>query len=605
MARKKSLLWQLFSSHLLITLLSLTAVTWYASSALRGVFLREMASDLQERGAILSNQLRGHLDPLQAREIDRLCKELAYSAATRFTVVLPSGIVVGDSEEDPARMDNHLDRPEIAAAIGGEVGVSERYSPTLGSKLLYVAVPLTNQGRIAAVVRTAVPMRTVEEAIGGIQFKIVLGGLVISAFATVLSFLVAHRIRRPVEEIKRGAEQFVRGGFQVRLPVSDLEEIGSLSEAMNQMADELKARINTITRQRNELEAVLSSMLEGVFGVDMDERLIGVNLAAARILGCDPSQAQGRSIQEVLRHSELQRFVKQALSSDQPVEKDITLYTEDESVLWGIGTPLRDGNKNRIGALIVLNDVTRLRRLENIRRDFVANVSHEIKTPITAIKGFVETLRDGAVNNAHDAERFLSIIQKHVERLEAIVEDLLSLSRIEKEGEREEIVLEPRAIREVLAGAIQLCDPKASAKKIRLDLSCEEDLKGHINLPLLEQAVVNLIDNAVKYSEPGKGVAVEGSKENSGIVIRIRDQGCGIEKKHLNRLFERFYRVDKARSRKLGGTGLGLAIVKHIVQAHGGTVTVESKPGLGSTFSIHLPEIPRTRPAIPNHLMQS
>ena len=253
----------------------------------------------------------------------------------------------------------------------------------------------------------------------------------------------------------------------------------------------------------------------------------------------------------------------------------------------------------------MLNDVTRLRKLENIRRDFVANVSHEIKTPITAIKGFVETLRDGAVKNPEDAERFLSIIQKHVDRLEAIVEDLLSLSRIEKEGERQEIALEDHAVREILTGAIQLCEAKASAKSVVLELSCDEDLKGKINLALLEQAVVNLIDNAIKYSDSGKRVRIEAYKEDKGFLIRVQDQGCGIEKKHLDRLFERFYRVDKARSRKLGGTGLGLAIVKHIVQAHGGSVSVESQPGKGSTFSLHLPDLSKNRPSSPNNLIQS
>jgi two-component system, OmpR family, phosphate regulon sensor histidine kinase PhoR len=590
MAKKRSLLWHLFSSYLFITLLSLVAVGWYASASFKQFLWNQMERDLMVRSSLLGRQIFEYLDPLKDQQIDATCKRLGFPGGGRFTVILPSGRVVGDSAEDPSRMDNHLDRPEVAAALSKEPGVSQRHSPTLGTRLLYVAVPVKDGGRTLAVVRTSVSLDAAQEAIGAIHTKIVIGGLIIAGLATLLSLLVSQRIRRPIEEIKRSAERFARGDFQSPLPVSDLEEIASLSLAMKQMASELQRRINTITEQRNELEAVLSSMVEGVFGVDREERIIGMNVAAGRILGCDPSSAQGRSIQEVLRHSELQRFVKQALSSHETVEKDIVLYAEQETILSGLGTPLRDGNRNRIGALIVLNDVTRLRKLENIRRDFVANVSHEIKTPITAIKGFVETLRDGAAKNSEDAERFLAIVQRHVERLEAIVEDLLALSRIEKEREKGEIVLEAHGICEVLAGAAQVCEIKASAKNIALELSCEGHIQGKINAPLLEQAVVNLIDNAVKYSEPGKPIRIEARREGKGVAIRVQDQGCGIEKKHLERLFERFYRVDRGRSRKLGGTGLGLAIVKHIMQAHGGSVSVDSLPNRGSTFTLHIPD---------------
>jgi two-component system phosphate regulon sensor histidine kinase PhoR len=283
--------------------------------------------------------------------------------------------------------------------------------------------------------------------------------------------------------------------------------------------------------------------------------------------------------------------VKNALTSQEPVEKDILLYTDVERIINAHGTLLRDADKHRVGALIVLNDITRLWRLENIRRDFVANVSHEIRTPITAVKGFVETLRDGSVKDPKDSKRFLGIIEKHVDRLEAIIEDLLSLSRIERGTEGEHIMLQGGRIRDVLLTAIQVCEAKAAPKNIRVELSCNEELKANINPALLEQAVVNLIDNAIKFSDNGSSVLVKAIQMNGQIGISIRDQGCGIEKKHLPRLFERFYRVDKARSRQMGGTGLGLAIVKHITQAHGGQVSVESIPGEGSTFSIHIPSI--------------
>jgi two-component system phosphate regulon sensor histidine kinase PhoR len=303
----------------------------------------------------------------------------------------------------------------------------------------------------------------------------------------------------------------------------------------------------------------------------------------------DLSRVQGRTIQEVVRNTVLHQFVKDALSSEEPVERDIVVYSEGEQILNGHGTALKDADGKRVGALIVLNDITRLWRLENIRRDFVANVSHEIRTPITTIKGFVETLRDGAVQNPEDLERFLAIIEKHVDRLEAIIEDLLRLSRIERNIEGEQVTLEKRRLRDVLLTAIQVCELKSVPKRIVVELSCNEELVAQINPELIEQAVVNLLDNAIKYSDEGSIVQVKAAHRDSEIVISVHDHGSGIEKEHLPRLFERFYRVDKARSREMGGTGLGLAIVKHIAQAHGGHVLVESISGKGSTFTIHLP----------------
>jgi two-component system phosphate regulon sensor histidine kinase PhoR len=590
MAKKKKLLWQLFFSYLFIILACLMAAIWYASSSSRSFLLKNMQSDLRERNILLSKQVRDHLDPPDKMEIDRICKALGHSVSTRFTVILPSGIVAGDSAEDPSRMDNHLDRPEVIAALSNGFGVSARYSRTMGTELLYVAAPLRQDGRTLAVVRTSISVDKLDDAVKAIRMKIVLSGLIIAGIGVMLSLFLSHRIRRPIEQIKEGAKCFAKGDFQCRLPVSYLEEIGGLSEALNQMAAELRARINTITSQRNELEAVLSSMVEGVIAADMEEHILSMNRAAGEIFECDPLEAQGRSIQEMIRNPDFQKLVSETLGTEEPVQKDLVFYAkEEERVLSSYATSLKDAENKRKGILVVLNDVTRLRKLENVRRDFVANVSHEIKTPITAIKGFVETLRDGAAKSPKDAARFLQIVEKHVERLEAIVEDLLSLSRIEGEEKKSEIGLEYGSVKEVLLAAAQAVQVKADSKKIPLRISCGEDIKVKINPPLIEQALVNLLDNAIKYSEPGKEVHVDVEDKEKEILIHVHDQGCGIERIHLDRLFERFYRVDKARSRKLGGTGLGLAIVKHIMQAHGGSVSVKSRPGLGSTFTLHLP----------------
>jgi two-component system phosphate regulon sensor histidine kinase PhoR len=589
MARKKRLLWHLYPSFLLITVISLIAVTWYASRSLKEFFLEQTASDLKARARLFESQILRYLDPLDEKTIDLLCKDIGEGASTRFTVILPSGKVAGDSEEYPARMDTHVDRPEFIQALNSPFGMSIRYSQTLDKNMMYVGVPIKVNHRILGVVRASIPVTAIDALLHNIRNKIAIGGLIIAVFAAILSLAISRRITRPIEQIKRTAESIASGNFQARSQADQSDEIGSLSDAINQMAAQLRDRIDTVMRQRNEIEAMLSSMIEGVIAVDREERIISMNQAAAAMFSCDIAHARGRGIQEVVRNTVLHEFVKNALISQEPVEKDIVLYSDVERIINAHGTVLHNAEEHQVGALIVCNDVTRLWRLENIRRDFVANVSHEIRTPITAIKGFVETLRDGSVKDPKDSKRFLGIIEKHVDRLEAIIEDLLSLSRIERGAEGEHIMLQGGRIRDVLLTAIQVCEVKAAPKKIGLELSCNEELKANINPALLEQAVVNLIDNAIKFSHEGSSVLVKAAQRDGEISIIVSDQGCGIEKEHLPRLFERFYRVDKARSRQMGGTGLGLAIVKHIAQAHGGKVSVESTPGKGSAFSIHLP----------------
>jgi two-component system phosphate regulon sensor histidine kinase PhoR len=574
---------------MLIIFLSLVAVTWYASMSLKHFFLNQVEAGLKVRIYLLEKQILAYLDPLDQKGMDAFCKRIGQRASTRITVLLASGKVVGDSDENPIRMDNHLDRPEVIKALSEGTGSSTRYSRTLEKNMLYFAMAMEKGGQKVGVIRTAIPVNTIDEAMKAVQIKIVLAGLIIAALSAMIGFLVARRISDPIKEIEKGARSFAGGDLESRLPIPNVREIAGLAETMNHMASELRERINTITRQRNQLEAVLSSMAEGVVAVDSEEHIITINQAAADMLGVHPSKVLGRSIPEASRNTELHEFVKTVLKSKTMVEKDIVLYSEGERIINLRGTDLRDEKSRRIGALIVLNDVTSLRRLENVRRDFVANVSHEIKTPITAIKGYTETLRDGSVKDPKDTERFLKTIEHNVVRLEAIIEDLLTLSRIEKEEEQQEIMLREGPLRGVLEAAVQACEVKAQAKDIQLKLDCDEKISLRMNPPLLEQAVVNLLDNAIKYSDKGSLVEIQANQIDKEIVINVKDQGCGIAKEHLSRIFERFYRADRGRSRKLGGTGLGLSIVKHIAQAHGGGISVESTPGKGSTFTIHFP----------------
>ncbi len=590
MKKRQRLLWRLFPSYLLITLISLLAVSWYASEAMRQFFLDQTATDLKARAALLEKQISGLLSPLDAAAIDSISKEAGRLSATRITVILPDGKVIGDSREAPHLMDNHANRPEIMTALAGQTGKSMRFSNTLMQQMYYVAVPVKDRQKIVAVLRTALPATAVEAEIRSIQLKIALGGCIIALLAAGISWVISRRISQPIEQMKKSAEHFANGDLSHRLTPPQTEEMGGLADAMNQMAAQLNDRIETIIRQRNQLETVLASMLEGVIAIDTEERIVSINQTAARLFEKEPADCQGKSIQEIIRSPALQQFIRAAISNTNPTEEDITVFQNEERVIGVKGSPIFDANQDQIGTLVVFHDVTKLRRLENMRRDFVANVSHEIKTPLTAIKGFVETLQQGKVEKKQEKERFLGIIQKHVDRLDAIIEDLLALSRIEQEDDKKEIQFESVKIADVFQAAIQLCRPKAEKQNIHINLDCEKDTTALLDPALIEQAVVNLLDNAIKFSEPGSTIHVKSHHQGNEMILSVQDQGIGIAQKHLPRLFERFYRVDKARSRSMGGTGLGLAIVKHIAQAHGGHLTVDSKLGEGSHFSIHIPQ---------------
>ncbi|MEZ4524365.1 MAG: ATP-binding protein [Desulfobacterales bacterium] len=589
MKKYKPLFWHIYPSYLLLVIFSLLAVGIYTLVAVEKFFLYQTASDLQARARLLEGNISEMISPLNPAAVDSLCKSAGKRSGTRITVILPAGQVIGDSEEDPAKMNRHSDRPEIVKALAGEVGIFTRYSETLHQNMMYAAVPVRAENRTLCVIRTAMSLDRINKKLSGIQHRSMGVGLMVALGAAALCYYISRRISSPIEEMRKGAEAFASGNLDYRLPTPKSREMALLSTAMNRMAADLNERIQTVIRQRNELEAVLSSMREGVVAMDMDEKIVSINHAAAQMFLREPSKLTGKSIQEAVRNPDLHRFVRRALDGESPEEQDITLYHEEERTVSINTSPLLDANAERIGILLVLHDVTRLRKLENMRRDFAANVSHEIKTPLTAIKGFVETLRTGAVEKPDEAVRFLEIIEKHVIRLTAIIDDLMKLSEIEQKGR---LSLEKGNLKSVIANAVEMCRPLAEEKNICVEWECPENLEAQISGAFLEQAVMNLADNAIKYSPEQSTVHISGEKTADGLVIRVKDQGIGIPREHLPRLFERFYRVDRSRSRKAGGTGLGLAIVKHIVLAHGGYVTVDSRPGKGSTFEVHLPHRP-------------
>ncbi len=590
--KRYSLRWQLYPSYLLIIVMAVVALTWWAINLQDRFYLQITEDDLVARAQIIEQQAAPIMAEDDRARLQPLATEIGQRSGTRITMILTDGVVVGDSEEDPATMENHGDRPEIADALVTGRGVSTRYSSTLRKRLMYIAIRSEYEGRVVGVVRVAVSVTLVDQARETLRYNLLLAGLVIALLAALINYFVSARITRPLKTLQKGAERFAQGHLNRRLPVASTEEIGSLAEALNEMAAQLKQRIATIDGQRQEQRAVLSSMSEGVMAVDSERRLLGLNAAAAKILGIDDIDAMlGQTVHESVRSSALQEIVHETLKTGQTRQAEIGITTRDqEAVILVSASTLHDDTGTNLGCVVVMNDVTMIRRLERIREEFVGNVSHELKTPITSIKGSVETVLDGAFDDPPAARRFLEMASRQADRLHNIVEDLLSLSRLESSGQVGGVERQVESLNDMIKTAIDECRSKADSREVKLTCHCEDTIKVPINPSLIRQALVNLIDNALNHSEVGSSVVVTLADDNTGVRIHITDTGRGIAPQHIPRLFERFYRVDEARSREHGGTGLGLAIVKHIVLVHGGTVEVTSELGRGSVFTILLPK---------------
>lgn len=587
MARKR-FIWYIFPAFLLITFASLFIVSYYVTRAFEELQELETKGDLEARAVLLralasGPRLRNDLDQLRAE-----CAALGEASRMRITIIEPDGTVIVDTDESPAVMDNHANRPEVRVALTGVPGRATRYSDTVNARMMYVALPEA-PAPDTRVYRVALPLTALGETLNMIFWRLGIVVVGVSTVAAAISWFLSTRLMRPLADLKVGAERFAQGKLDLPLPVPESEEFASLAEAMNEMATQLADRIQAVEQQRNEMQAVFSSMIESVLAIDTELRIISINQAAIALLDVQPSAIKGQPILEAVHNQSLHEFANLALESEGLLEAEFTVGRRDARLLKAQGTVLRDGTGQAMGAVIVLHDISRLRRLEEVRQDFVANVSHELKTPITSIKGFVETLLDEPPPGQEDTRRFLRIIEKQANRLDAIIADLLSLSRLEQGVGEGGLATEPAQVFSIVEACAELCQHQADSRRIKIQIDCPKDLVAPVNPPLLEQGLVNLVNNAVKYSDEGQTVYVHAYAADSTLVVDVIDEGSGIPANEIDRIFERFYRVDKARSRELGGTGLGLSIVKHIAQAHRGNVSVTSTPGKGSTFTVRLP----------------
>lgn len=606
MDKKKKLIRQIFPPFLIITVLSLSSITSYSTSYFKKFFLKNSEKELTIRtkllqinfGDILSddiipcdikpnNSIEGDQD--QLHYIDKHCKDIGEKTGTRVTVILPSGVVVGDSFGDIKMMENHMKRPEIMDALKRKKGISIRYSSTLDKNMMYIALPVMHDKAVIAVVRTSVSVSGIDNKIKSVRNHILIAMLFTILAAAIASLYVTRRITHPIEQMKKGAAKFAKGDLNTRLAVPDSEELSELAVTMNQMAQNLDEKIRDFKNRSMELEAVHASMQEGVIAIDKAEKIITINDAAVKMLDFPASKLKARYILEVARNLEFQKFIQRALATPEPVEDDIVITRDEDLILNIHSTALYDTGENRMGTLIIFHDITRVRRLEKMHKDFAANVSHELKTPLTAIKGFIETLQEMLnTDDTTKSESFLKIIEKNVNRMIDLINDLLALSKLERlQGSN--IQLESQHMAALIQGAVNTCHSNIQAKNIVVSIDCPEDITAMVDPILMEQAILNLLDNAVKYSGEDRPIAITVTRQDDFIDIVIKDKGCGIGKEHLSKIFNRFYRVDKARSRHEGGTGLGLAIVKHIIQYHHGKIDVKSTKNEGSSFKIIIP----------------
>jgi two-component system, OmpR family, phosphate regulon sensor histidine kinase PhoR len=588
MPKTKSLFWYLFTPFFLIGLLFLLASSWYTYRILKRVYYDKTAVAIEAHARLVAEQVREPLLHGRMADVQAVCSSVGTALQNRITIIDTGGRVLADTEAKPETMENHAYRPEFRKALSGKTGISVRQSATLNVDMMYVAVPLQIGGKTIASVRAATPVRMIVKELLTNYYRLDLLAALVALLVLAVAFLLSRWISRSVRILQNGIEGFSHGFLGKRLRVPQIRELDRLAGDLNVMADRIRDLLLATEGQKRELEGVFANMTEGLLVVDDEEKIVRINHTAAVIFGLPSRESAGRSVQETFRNSDLIKFIRHILSGISPAEGQIRLPEPDERVLQAHGTAFSLPPPSRPGALIVLTDVTRLARLETVRRDFVANVSHELKTPVTSIKGFVETLREGGLKDKKNASRFLDIIASHTGRLEAIIDDLLDLSRLEQNVQA--VPLKVTDILPTVKRAVSACAAQARAKRILIKVECPKTMKAEINAPLLEQAVKNLVDNAIKYSEEKTRIAVVCAKGDDGIRIEVADQGSGIPRKHLPRIFERFYRVDPARSRELGGTGLGLAIVKHIAQVHHGRVEVQSTVGKGSTFSIVLPD---------------
>ena len=572
---KKSIFLKVFGGYAVIILAISALIVLLSFATIRGHYQDTLAQELEYQGIALNINVLPMIESGDTKGLDAFLKKIGKDIHARVTVIDAQGLVLADTEKDPAQMENHRYRPEVTEALEGKIGKSLRYSVTVEEKMLYVGLPIEKDGRIFGVLRMSLFMKNIDVLLHSLTMTIGRAVLITALGALLLALVFSLHFTRPIRKLTGAARQVAGGNFQTRVTILNKDEFKELGTAFNSMTGQVHRLFQEVSRQKEELIQMIASIREGLVVIEKDGKITLTNDSFKELIG--EKTPEGKFHWEVIRRPKIQEFIERAMACGGLVTEEVRL--DERYLLCTAGSLGPQG-----GLIITFHDLSDVKRVEAMKKDFFVNASHELRTPLSAIMGAMETLED---DGSCDDKATLDILKRHVERLRNIVDDLLRLSELEDKGLKLDI--KDIDIRLVADSVLQLFSARFKDKGLTAEIRAAADLpRLRADAYQVEQMLINLVDNAVKYTEKG-GVVISLKADPQEFIIDVEDTGSGIAPEHLPRLFERFYVVDKSRSRKLGGTGLGLAIVKHIVQLHGGTITVASKEGKGTTFTVRIP----------------
>jgi two-component system phosphate regulon sensor histidine kinase PhoR len=577
----RSIRWRIGIVFAVLIIACISGLGAYLSHLTRGDHLDTLRAQLTDQVRLIGDISAPYFAGNQTDSPNALAKRLGEQIGARITIINKDGVVLGDSEEDPATMDNHANRPEVIEALSKGTGSSIRYSATLGYNMMYVAVPITSNDGVVGVARVALPLTQIDKSLQHINRVIIIGAVIAAVIAILLAFQILRITTEPVKKLTQLSKKMAQGELDQEIQITSQDEVGELARAFNQMAARLKEMVALITNERDRMATILSNIDDAILMVDGDSKITTMNRTAENIFQISEKKALGHTFIEIVRDHELNELLQRCLSTRKQQTGAVEIKLKKQ-FLSTIATPLPgDG-----GCLVHIQDLTELRRLEMIRQDFISNISHELRTPIASVKALAETLNEGAIEDPSVAKDFSSRINVEVDKLAQMVQELGELSRIESG----EAPLQKKPVN--IAGAIEHAVDRLRAQADRAGLNLDFVIPSTLPKVMadearVEQVLVNIIHNAIKFTPSGGRISISAKARDNDILVSVSDTGVGIPADDLPRIFERFYKADKSRSG--GGTGLGLAIAKHIVEAHGGRIWAESMEGRGSTFNFTLP----------------